>query len=582
MLHQGIEMLANENTIGTENKENNPFLSNIDYNSLTPSTLTQSSVSHSNTILIEKMKNYPILQNINNFNPDIWNIEEEKDEITNFVEFALSIYNVATDVLMSPNKEISKLKQKKIILELFLIAEECQIVNILLPLANKICSNGNVFYTLNEETNIWESSTNISICRTIVVENFLIFLGNLMNIYNNWNYDNKNKSTIYTTITKLRTMISKIDKATSITKALTKRIDRKNMEPYFKDGFIMFDNGFYSLDNRNVTKYEANDNVTVTIGRDYIPLTNVDIARKFFSEIIPEQSQRVWFVRKIYECFDTRITNSDIIFIVGKGGNGKSVLLNIILKLFGNFGTSTNANIFTCFENKSSAPNPELTKLNNKYFCGISEFEGNIENMGIFKNLTGGDVISVRNLYENPKSFKAVCKFFIFCNKLPNFSFMDEAVWRRVKIIELTNVFREMPNENEKLANKSYEFQLFKIPNFIELVTNYVFDVGYDDVEMPEDLKKLQKRFRVETDNLISFLENNVIQSNNNILTTTEICIDFLETDNERIVKSFLMKNKKKIVSWFNSTYNVNIARHQKMEDNKIKKMFGWKGFALI
>src|SRR5262249_39765331 len=63
------------------------------------------------------------------------------------------------------------------------------------------------------------------------------------------------------------------------------------------------------------------------------------------------------------------------------------------------------------------------------------------------KNLTGGDTVTTRRLYENPWTFEPTHSLWLPTNYLPEISGRDHGIWRRVKVVPWTRKF-DRPDRN--------------------------------------------------------------------------------------------------------------------------------------
>ena len=69
-------------------------------------------------------------------------------------------------------------------------------------------------------------------------------------------------------------------------------------------------------------------------------------------------------------------------------------------------------------------------------------------NVGLMKELTGGDKIIARALFKEPIEFKPQFKMVLTCNQKPQLPNDDEGTWRRVVLIEFNSKFTPNPKGN--------------------------------------------------------------------------------------------------------------------------------------
>ena len=125
---------------------------------------------------------------------------------------------------------------------------------------------------------------------------------------------------------------------------------------------------------------------------------------------------------------------------------------------FGDYCTILPCSLITQKRARSETCNPVLVRTKGKRFACLQEPEGGEKiNVGLMKELTGGDKITARPLYKDPIEFKPQFKQILTCNELPQVSSNDEGTWRRIRVVEFTSKFREFPDKT-----KPNEFKMDK------------------------------------------------------------------------------------------------------------------------
>jgi P4 family phage/plasmid primase-like protien len=128
----------------------------------------------------------------------------------------------------------------------------------------------------------------------------------------------------------------------------------------------------------------------------------------------------------------------------GSGGNGKSKVLDLISKTFGEYQDALPVTALTRKRADAGSANPELIVLRNKRFISMVEpEEGEKINTSLMKQLTGGDPLKARGLFKDQEAFVVTGRMFISCNNLPPVSSMDNGTWRRIMVIPHVATFVE-------------------------------------------------------------------------------------------------------------------------------------------
>ncbi|MCX6145708.1 MAG: phage/plasmid primase, P4 family, partial [Candidatus Kapabacteria bacterium] len=148
-----------------------------------------------------------------------------------------------------------------------------------------------------------------------------------------------------------------------------------------------------------------------------------------------------------------------LFFALGSGKNGKSVFFKVIEMILGDYYQNAPAGMLlqNRFQKDSST---EVARLPNARFVIASELpEKGYLNESKVKDLTGGDTITARFLYQNEFSFKPTHTLWIFGNHKPKITGTDNGIWRRICLIPFTVTISEEKRipQAELMANFEHE-----------------------------------------------------------------------------------------------------------------------------
>jgi putative DNA primase/helicase len=123
-----------------------------------------------------------------------------------------------------------------------------------------------------------------------------------------------------------------------------------------------------------------------------------------------------------------------LVFVYGPGGNGKSVMLNIIALILGDYACTAAMETFVASNNDRHPT--ELAMLRGARMASASETEeGRPWAESRIKQLTGGDRISARFMRQDFFEFLPQFKLAVIGNNKPVLSNVDDAAKRRFNII---------------------------------------------------------------------------------------------------------------------------------------------------
>ena len=126
-----------------------------------------------------------------------------------------------------------------------------------------------------------------------------------------------------------------------------------------------------------------------------------------------------------------------LFFLYGTGANGKSVFVNTLATILGDY--ATNAPMDTFMETRNDRHPTDMAGLRGARFVAAIETEqGKRWAESKLKNLTGGDKISARFMRQDFFEFFPQFKLFVAGNHKPAIRNIDEAMKRRLHLIPFT------------------------------------------------------------------------------------------------------------------------------------------------
>ncbi len=143
-------------------------------------------------------------------------------------------------------------------------------------------------------------------------------------------------------------------------------------------------------------------------------------------------------------------------FAHGTGANGKSVFINTIAGIMGDYHRSTSASLF--MESHHEQHPTELASLRGARLVTATEVEeGRRWKEGLIKLVTGGDIISARFMRQDNFEFKSTAKLVFVGNHQPALRNVDEAMRRRLHLIPFNITIppsERDPDLSRKLQNE--------------------------------------------------------------------------------------------------------------------------------
>lgn len=165
----------------------------------------------------------------------------------------------------------------------------------------------------------------------------------------------------------------------------------------------------------------------------------------FLNQIFENNQELIHYIQKVFGYAMTGSTKEQKMFVfVGDGSNGKSLLLQIIGEVLGDYAATSSVELL--LDKKIQTANlSEVARLKGIRCVITGESKlGDKLNEGAVKSLTGGnDKITARFLYGNEFEFYPKMKIFMATNHTPIIRGTDNGIWRRIVKIPFKRIFSE-------------------------------------------------------------------------------------------------------------------------------------------
>jgi putative DNA primase/helicase len=167
------------------------------------------------------------------------------------------------------------------------------------------------------------------------------------------------------------------------------------------------------------------------------PATTADcpLWMRFLHEATAGSDELVEYLRRFCGYLLTGETREHaLMFIYGPGGNGKSVFLNTVSAILGDYGCVAGMETFTT---SSGDRHPtDLAMLHSaRLVCATETEEGRAWAESRIKQLTGGDPISARFMRQDFFTYRPAFKLVFIGNHKPGLRNVDDAARRRFNIV---------------------------------------------------------------------------------------------------------------------------------------------------
>ena len=262
-------------------------------------------------------------------------------------------------------------------------------------------------------------------------------------------------------------------------------------------------------------------------------------------------------------------------FTVLKNSNGKSKITELFENSFGEYCVKFPITLLTQKRAASNAASSELARAKGKRFASLQEpSEDEKLNIGLMKEISGGDKIQARMIYKEPVEFKPQFKMILACNHLPNVPSDDGGTWRRIRVVEFTSRFcenpdKEKPNEFKMDTELSSRFEDWK-EHFMALLIDHYRQYKISGIIEPEEVLKCTREYQRSNDAYLDFIESELDRSDFAYLSQNDAFACFKTWVNDNAPAHFKNIQKKPFIKALEKIMGKVIS---------FNKTEGWKGW---
>jgi putative DNA primase/helicase len=257
-----------------------------------------------------------------------------------------------------------------------------------------------------------------------------------------------------------------------------------------------------TVDLRTDELSESNRNDAITKITAVAPLDeDCPLWLKFLDDATGSDAEFIRFLQQWCGYCLTGVTREQaLVFIYGTGGNGKSVFLKILTRVFGDYATTAAMDTFT--SSKNDRHPTELAKLLGARIVAAAETEADRSwAEARIKQLTGSDVISARFMHQNFFDYEPQFKMNVVGNHMPSLHNVDDAIKRRFNIVP----FILKPKTPDKdLENKLFDREAGGILNWM---IKGCIDWQANGLSRPDCVKAATKEYFDDQDLLGQWIE---------------------------------------------------------------------------
>lgn len=274
-------------------------------------------------------------------------------------------------------------------------------------------------------------------------------------------------------------------------------------DSFDKDNMLLnVANGYIDLTSRELYKHDINKMFSQIANTDYSEKMQPSVWLDFLNDIFAGDKEVIRYIQKALGYSLTGSTREQVMFILhGKGRNGKSIFVETIAEILGDY--SNNMQAKSLMVKKNDNVNTDIARLSKARFVTSSEpNEGFRFDEGLIKQITGGDKVTARFLYAEEFEYTPKFKIWVSTNHKPIIRGTDDGIWRRLVLIPF-----EVQIPEEKV-DKDLKYKLLReAPAILNWMTEGAYMWMREGLDMPEKLKSAGQSYRTEMDVIEQFIQ---------------------------------------------------------------------------
>lgn len=202
---------------------------------------------------------------------------------------------------------------------------------------------------------------------------------------------------------------------------------------------INLNNGTYDLNKMQFREHKKSDYLTDCLPYDYDIHAECNKWIEYLEDVFNWNQDMIAFIQRAIGYTLTGLaTEQHFFFLHGTGSNGKSVFIETLAALLSSYAVKIPMTALLQTKNNTESAR-EIIRLKDKRLAFANEIEEGVRfSESIIKDLTGGDTLTGKALYESTVEFKPTHKLWIYGNHKPLIKGTDPGIWRRPLLIPFT------------------------------------------------------------------------------------------------------------------------------------------------
>lgn len=308
-----------------------------------------------------------------------------------------------------------------------------------------------------------------------------------------------------------RTMSNMVDEAKVMLAHTVDDLDQGAMDINTLSGVLRFtrhapdpEGGMTAMADFELIPHDRGQLLSKVMPVEYDPEATCPRFDDFLQQIQPNIVVRR-FLQRWFGVAMTGIMVQKLAFFHGGGANGKSVLVDLMARLAGDYSATAKIESLTGKNKKSGSDSqPDMIPLIGARMVRTSEpEEGERLQEGLVKSLTGGEPMMVRDLFSGMITFQPIFKLTISGNHLPDIRGGDDGIWRRLMLVQ----FPVQIPEHKRIPKQELDDILWQERSgILNWLVQGVMDYLEGGLQEPPEVLAATDSYRKDSDPIGTFL----------------------------------------------------------------------------
>lgn len=264
-------------------------------------------------------------------------------------------------------------------------------------------------------------------------------------------------------------------------------------------------NGTVDLATGRLRPHRRGDGITKLAPASFDPDADSTLWQEFLDRVFDGDEDLIAYIqRAVGYSLTGGVGEQCLFFLHGAGQNGKSVFIQTLLHVLGEYAQKAPTEMIMKQDRSSSGgATPDMARLRGVRLAVTAELEEN-QRMGEarVKDLTGADRIVARHLYREPIEFDPTHKLWIYGNHKPAIRGTDDGIWRRIRLIPFTVRIPDQEKDPDLTAKLGRERD-----GILAWAVRGCLEWQRDGLGLPHAVASATEAYRSESDRLGDFIE---------------------------------------------------------------------------